>query len=377
MMVPPKPTATSLRRRILQIHRWLSVGVMLFWLIQAITGMLIVFHWELEDATVSSVHRSTDLAAIERRLEQLAPPELGRDVVSVWTTAGLADRYDITIADAARDSREGVRIAGDGTVLRVSDKSERGFWDTLVAIHHMLLAGETGEWIVGTSGILLFSNLALGLFTAWPKRGAWRQALVPVRKGAPAARLYSWHRAIGLWAVIPALLMVGAGVLLRFGDGTASLVGARAATMKANPSTKPRPVGFAVAVEAAQAALPGSRLTNVVMPSSSDATYRIRLLAPGESRRAYGTSVIFIDANDGTVRGVFPADEAPVSRAFMDGLYAFHTGEIGGLAGRLLVLAIGAWLASMIVIGGLLWLKRRRRPLSARQLDRQLDRARS
>jgi uncharacterized iron-regulated membrane protein len=38
-----------------------------------------------------------------------------------------------------------------------------------------------------------------------------------------------------------------------------------------------------------------------------------------------------------------------------------HTGELGGLAGRLLALAIGAWLVTMVVIGVLLWLRRRPR----------------
>ena len=55
----------------------------------------------------------------------------------------------------------------------------------LVVFHHELLAGKTGSWIVGISGILLLSNLTLGLITAWPRRGWWRASLKPSSKGRP------------------------------------------------------------------------------------------------------------------------------------------------------------------------------------------------
>src|SRR3546814_1895563 len=73
----------------------------------------------------------------------------------------------------------------------------------LVGLHPDLL-GAWGSWIVSISGLLLCSNLLLGLIAAWPRRGTWRTALLPIRKGPAAARLYSWHRAVGLWAVLPA-----------------------------------------------------------------------------------------------------------------------------------------------------------------------------
>src|SRR3546814_6398405 len=57
----------------LTVHRWLSLGAAAFWLLQAFTGILIVFHWEITDAALSDIHRPTDLAAIERRIDTLAP----------------------------------------------------------------------------------------------------------------------------------------------------------------------------------------------------------------------------------------------------------------------------------------------------------------
>lgn len=352
-------TKSGRRGTVLRLHRWISLGAAAFWLIQAITGMLIVFHWELDDMAVSGAHRPTDLTAIERTIGMLAPPGSDRRVTSVWVTAGWEDRYDITVVETLNDRERSVRVNGDGSVLRSRHESETGITGTLVLLHHNLLAGETGSWIVGISGLLLLSNLTLGLIAAWPRRRTWRRALTPARNGPITARFYAWHRALGLWVVIPALATVGAGTMLVFKDGVSEAIGAKSVSLPAAPSEAATFVPFSAAVRTAQAQIPGSRLTAVTMPTAENALYRIRLLTPGEIRRAYGTSVVYIDAVTGTPRGSFPASEVPWPRAFIDGLFAFHTGEMGGLAGRLLTLALGLWLASMIVIGTLLWWRRR------------------
>jgi len=347
----------GLRRRLLSIHRWLSLAAAIFWLLQALTGILIVFHWELNDRSISAIHRPTDLAAIERRIDTLVPPGSGGQVSSIWTTAGSADRYNIYFEDGAGESGS-VRVAGDGSILDRPREDDTPLMGFLVGFHHDLL-GSWGSWIVSISGLLLCSNLILGLVAAWPRPGTWRLALTPARRGPAAARLYSWHRAVGLWAVGPALVIAASGTMLKFEDGVATLVGASGVELPANPPAG-KPVGFAAAARAALGAFPGSTLTQVAWPKADDATYYVRVRAPGEIRRAYGASMVLVDANNGAVRGVFPIAEAERGRAFMSALFPIHTGEAGGLVGRLLSIAIGLWLITMIVAGVLLWMKRRK-----------------
>lgn len=354
----PRP---ALRRRVLTVHRWLSIGAAIFWLLQAISGVLIVFHWEITENAISQLHRPTDIGAIERRIDTLAPPGGAARVQAVWTAPGVADRYAVFMQDAQGEQAI-IRLAGDGTPVHKQRDGEATAMDFLVGFHHDLL-GSWGSWIVSISGILLFSNLLLGLITAWPRRGGWRSALVPIRTGPAKLRLYSWHRAIGLWAVVPALFVVGTGTLLKFEHGIEDFIGAEPVSLPANPATG-QPVGFAAAARAALGAIPGSRLTAVTWPSPDDATYTVRVRAPGEIRRAYGASIVLIDANSGGVRGVFPIADADAKRSFMMALFPIHTGELGGLAGRLLLMAVGLWLISMIVMGTLLWTKRRKSRVS-------------
>jgi len=356
MTAQASPVRPSLRRRLISIHRWLSLCAAVFWLLQALTGILIAFHWEISDASISGQHHPTDLAAIERRIDRISETDGGR-ITEIWTTAGLPDRYNIYYEDRAGGSRS-VRILGDGSVIDRPRNDETRIMGFLVGFHHDLF-GAWGNWIVSISGLLLCSNLLLGLCVAWPKRGTWRIALTPARRGPVAARLYSWHRAVGLWAVVPALVIAATGTMLKFESGMAGLVGADDVSLPANPPSGD-PIGFAAAAGAALAAIPGSSLTQVAWPEDDDATYRVRVRAPGEIRRAYGGSIVLIDSNNGSVRGTYPIAEAEPARGFMSALFPIHTGEAGGTIGRMLLVAVGLWLITMIVAGALLWWKRRR-----------------
>lgn len=335
---------------------------MIFWLIQATTGMLLVFHWEMDDATLAGPHRPTDLAVIERRVAQLTPPGSGVTVSSIWSTAGAPDRYDISLSGETPGASRSVRIDGAGTILRSRASEERfadgGIFPTLVLIHQKLLLGDAGSWFVGTSGILLLTNLLIGLKLAWARRSAWKQALTPASRGGPAARRYSWHRAVGLWGVLPAVCLVSAGIMLVFESGVSGLLGA---TPVEAPSEKgPIRIGLAEATGTALTRYPGSTLSGIAsFPDEDHAVYRIRVRQPGEVRRAFGTTNVFISAVDGRILAEFDALEARPSRRFMESLFAFHTGEMGGTIGRIAVVAVGLWLATMIVLGALLWLARR------------------
>src|SRR3546814_19060550 len=111
---------------------------------------------------------------------------------AIWNTAGAGDRYDLYYADAAGESRS-ARIAGDGTILDRPREGENSVMDVLIGLHHDLF-GAWGSWIVSIRGLLLCSNLLLGLVAAWPRRGTWRLALRPATRGPTPAPLHSRPR---------------------------------------------------------------------------------------------------------------------------------------------------------------------------------------
>jgi uncharacterized iron-regulated membrane protein len=348
---------------VIKLHRRLSLAAVIFWIVQALTGLLIVFHWELEDATVSGAHRPTDWAAITRRVAQVEAAGPGRHVASIWTSAGAPDRYDLSV-DEPHSAGESIRIDGAGDILRDRPADaligQGAIFNTLVVIHQTLLSGDTGGWIVGISGVLLLTNLVLGLTNAWPKRGLWRRTLKPPRAPPSPARTYGWHRSLGLWGVIPALLLVSSGISMAFEDGLRDLLHGEDPALASEPKADSRPLlPLDRAVAKALAPYPGGRIAGISTPSADKPVYKIRLLQPGEPRRAYGTTTLFIDARDGRTLDVSDAFTAPIGRRFVDFLYALHTGEAAGLPGRLIVLATASWILTMITLGLRLWWLRR------------------
>ena len=345
------------RRWVVRIHRWLGLSAALFWLIQAATGFLLSFHFEFEDALLSTDGRPTDFVAIERRLEQMATTGPEAKVNWIWTTAGLEDRYVIDFADGDGINRR-ARIDGAGEILRDRKTDDHSFLTFTREIHLTLMAGGVGEWILVASGVLLVTNLAFGLIAAWPRRGSWRAALIPVTQGDQHTTAFSWHRALGLWAVLPAIFVAGTGTLILLAHPIEDLLGVPDVVLPANPPEGPG-VGFAAAAEAAVGAIPGSRFVGTPLPSAGDASYYAWVRAPGELYRGgYGGSLVIVDANDGSVRGAYPATEHDAARAFIASFYPLHTGEAAGTPGRVLVMFVGMWLTAVIAFGILLWYRR-------------------
>lgn len=354
------PASGTTRRTLVTWHRWLGLAAAAIWLVQAVTGILLVFHFEAEDAMLSTRHVSTDPAAIERRIETLAEAGGKARVDWIWTTAGLSDRYIILHDDSAGVSRKAY-IDGAGTMLRNAPADDYSFLGLMREVHLTLVAGTAGHWILAVSGVLLLTNLIFGLIVAWPKRGQWRHALRPRGRRGSTAGYYSWHKALGLWAGIPALIIIASGTLVMFEEQVRDLVGAEEVSLPANRATG-QAVGFAAASRAAVAAIPGSRFVGTTMPSAEDASYHAWVRAPGELYRGgYGGSLVIVDANDGSIRGAWPITGARMSQIVVASFYPLHTGEGLGLAGRILSLATGLWLAVTIVLGVLLWWRRRAR----------------
>lgn len=366
------------RAAIVLVHRRASLLAALFWLLQSATGIFAVFHWEIDDATVPGAARELDLDAIERRAAALTPPESGLRIDSIWSTAAARNRFDVFLVGEPPASGRVVRIDGAGNVLRDREDSAHfaagGWVDTLVVLHQSLQAGEAGKWLVGASGLLLLGNIVLGAILAWPRAGQWRRALRPGGTSPGPARLYAWHRALGLWAMLAAASLVAAGVLLAFEGATARLI----APAPVDPpplalpaGSVPRP-GMAGAVQLALARYPGAALSGVGYPSADSAWWAIRLRQPGELRRAYGKTRVYVSAVDGSTVVDFDALAAPAGRRFVDSLFSFHTGEMGGRTGRLVAIGIGSWLAAMNLLGLALWSARRRlRQESARRPARR------
>src|SRR3546814_11799418 len=106
-----------------------------------------------------------------------------------------------------------LRIDGAGHVLRRhapgDGVSNGGLFVLAYDLHETVLAGNAGAWFVDISGLLLLSNIILGIKLAWPGKGHLGRALRPPSARPALARLYGWHRMAGLWLAVPDFITPG------------------------------------------------------------------------------------------------------------------------------------------------------------------------
>lgn len=357
-----------MRRGLRILHKYLSLTVAALWLLQAVTGLLLVFHWELDDWGLAGPARALDPASFGDALERLKADHPRQTLAGVYPSGGLAGRFDVLLSDST-GATDVVRIDGAGALLRQRpwnhDFLHIGWLQIATYLHQTLFLHTTGNWIMGFSGLLLMTNISFGLSLAWPRPGQWLRTLTPPRSGPLVTRLWGWHRAVGLGLAIPALLLVCAGVIRAYDDPFAEYF----------ENTRPDPpaeqaghepllasVSIAAVLRTALQLYPGATLAALEFPDAHSPWFKVRLNQPHDLRRTSGTTAVYISSRSARVLANYDYRALPAKTRVWDAVYPLHTGEIGGAAGRCLTALVALWLITMIALGLSLWWKRRARP---------------
>ena len=343
-------------------HKYLSLTFGLLWVLQALTGVLISFRGEIEDALLAGPEQPLDPARLGAAAATLAAARPAATLAYVMASEGSPNRFDVLFTDA-RDRTDSVRVDGAGTVLRERPYDYGypgpGLLQTAHDFHETLFFGDRGKLFLGFSGALLLSNLLIALKLAWPGRGqAWRRVLLPGSAGPPSAKLFKWHRALGLVVVLPAIFFVACGVAQQW--PTDEWLGVKSVQPDARSASGAGTVALGDVLSTALARHPGATLSIVSMPDAERPWYRVRMRQPGEWRRVFGKTAVYVDARDGSVLLDRDAATMPLNERISDAFYPLHSGEFLGYAGRVVVLATGLGLLTMAGLGVCLWWARRR-----------------
>lgn len=351
-----------MKQRIRKIHRVLSLSVAVFWLVQVLTGLTLQFHQEIDSLTLPKADHPLDFTAIDEGLAKMLAGRPGSRVPFAYVANASFQAFDAYVADA-NSSYSVLRIDGQGTIQRELPSNpellDAGLFELVLELHATLWAGDAGHIIVGVSGLLLFTNMLLGLKLAWPKRGTWKKAVSwpSVTKGG--AGMYGFHRALGLAFAAPATLFIGAGVLLAWEEQLTGPFGAPQPAPEIGAVSNLKPVGLSMAIEAAQSRFPQAKVSMFTLPSAEKPYYRIRLLQGDELRRLFGETTVYVAAQTGDVLKAYDALALPRGQRFLNSFYAIHNGGAFGFVGRLLSFITGLWLLAMTLLGLRLWWLRR------------------
>jgi len=362
VLLPAAVRKIAMRSILRLIHKYLGLALGALWLLQAMTGVLIVFQGEIGDATLRGPDRPLAPTAFAAAVERLAAARAPATLNWIMASEGSPNRYDLLFGDA-EDRTHSVRVDGEGAVLRDIprdfDYPAPGLFQIAHDLHETLLAGDRAKWLLGLSGFVLLINLALALTLAWPASGQpWRRVLLPGAAGPAAAKFYKWHRALGLLLFAPALVIVACGVLQEWPADR--WLGVDSPAPPVDAAKPPGNAGLGAALATALQRYPGAALALVEMPGTDQPWYRVRLRQPGEIRRVFGQTTVYVDARDGAVLLDRDAFKLPLNEKISNAFYPVHTGEFIGLPGRIVSLLSGLSLIAMIVLGAGVWWTRRR-----------------
>lgn len=344
------------------LHAWAGAILALILVALGLSGSLLVLEdpWlklTVPEARTAIQPTAQALGAAVQALEAEATGDL-RSVVFGGADLGVHRLYfdDKDLGYATADGRLLTRFEPTQTVEG---------W--LFEMHHRLLAGETGDLVVGVAGLagaVLVLTGAIVWLPAWRSFGArvWPKTM------SKRADLVGSHRNLGMITAIPVFVLCLTGGAIIFSETSRKLMTAAAPgpTAPKPPKAEEGKVNWMRALSAAQQAFPDATLRTAAGPAKPGAPATIRMKQPGEWH-PNGRTVVYVDPSDERVLATVDAMKLGSGMRAYNAFYPLHAGKVGGLAYEAVVFLSGLALAGLGGFG--LWsflLKQaRRRPTRA------------
>lgn len=350
---------SSFNAFLLRLHRWTGIVFALVFVVVALSGSLLTFRFEIQQAMHPELRplasdageETPDFVAIAARLAdevegaellflQRNPAQPSFPIRAVYTHP--EDGFKVIYAH----QQTGALIKAD-----INDP----FWRWMRELHIFLVQGMPGLFLVFVSGWVLMLCSALGLWLWVPRLLKKPKVALGIRWRAGLRKLLlDLHNATGVYLLVPIMLLALTGVTLILA--------------RIDPSELPEPdpevlamsgVPVAEALERALDTVPSVSVDVVVrqiqMPREDAPWFRIDY-SGGE-----GAGVIFVDA--GGERQILGYSERKLSlwkRLKAELGVAIHEGYIAGDIGKLIVFISGITLTTGSVTGIWLWLVARR-----------------
>lgn len=353
------------KKELLKIHRWIGIILAILLTVQGLTGVVLVFREEIERA----IHPALVLVALPDRV----PLQKMLDKVQAAHAEFSVDRIEFSARKT--DAVIFRLVANDGSRRLVAVDPFRNSlvrdgpmlsWpvELVFYIHHSLLAGSVGHYVIGLEGLALLFLGVTGPVIWWPGGRRVRSGLtVTYNRGADIAWRTS-HRTCG--AISATLLGISAltGCAMVWKGELRDFIGTWAPMVdKPSPVVKALPNSPMVRID---------RLIAFAREDYGDNTLRqVRFVNQGRvaviflARKGawYPEAVnqIYYDRYTGREVARYVEGELPVATEAMDLLFPIHAGTAGGVVTRLLVVISGTALVGLSVSGLWLWNSRRTR----------------
>jgi uncharacterized iron-regulated membrane protein len=353
-------TSQTMLKLLRKAHKWIGLAVLALLLLQAATGLTMVYRWDvarlLDPQGMTSLDR-TEHASLDRIAATIGKAFPGLEPSRMRFPDRPGATYFVYLQRSDGETVYASIDAGSASILRsgglTAFPTEAAF-----ELHHELMAGATGRAIVGSIGVLLFTLLVIGFVLWLPRGGGLRSALSMQLRGSPQRATLDLHRVPGAIAAIPMLMVAATGAFIALQPLLAAPPTAVGGAAPGRARLDSGSLESAVAM--ARHVYPHNSVREVRFPA--DGMLWVLFRAPDISARA--VHIVRVDPRALQVVEIRAAEKHTALATY---LLSFHTGEKFGAAGRATALLSGLMLLSMPVTGALVWLQRRRARMHARR----------
>ncbi|MBX3747154.1 MAG: PepSY domain-containing protein [Verrucomicrobiae bacterium] len=362
-----RPRQWAGRRVIFQVHLWSGLLLGLYFLVIGLTGSLIVFRGEIEDALRPQLTRVSPggaLGAVQPMLDEAAVafpgarfhtvnlPTQPRRSLSIWGHDPKSRSFHVYF-DPWTGRMLGSDLAGDNVT------------EWLYELHANLLSGQTGQQVNGIIALLVGLLLLSGLVVWWPGRGrVVGQGLTLRWRAGWKRRNYDLHKVVGFYTAVLLLITVVTGIWFpfkapfRWMAEVLTQSSAREDSPVSDPAHRGQP---RITVDAALAAtgqvLPGVAPNWIRLPQGPEDVYSVRKRLSGEWQLE-GMNYIHVDPQSGAVIRADLHAETTLAQRILRTFFPLHVGSFGGLSTRILWVVLGLAPGLLCVTGTLMWWNR-------------------
>ena len=359
------------------LHKWVGLSIAIFVALEVLTGIALVYRADLTavlsgntgDNTVAVTTDVGDgshelavgsvVAAVHRdyrrhRVTRIVPPKTATHPYLIY----LAPR------DGSGSSKVvSAEVRRASVVLAEGGVGE--FMQFLFDLHLSIANGKPGRILVGVFGAGLLVMCATGLMLWWPGLRRLRGSLRVSRRRPPIVYYWQLHRAVGVVGVPVAIVALISGVFLAFAPQLRTALDAAppAPPASQNEMSPCEPGSFDTRLDLARRQYPASRIRDIRF--AADGVLQRVLIV---NRTRFGVAAphqIWLHPCRLRVAMVHDASRPKNTNALLlDWLYPIHTGIAFGRGGQFVVLVSGVALMAMLITGGALWYRRRRRSSS-------------
>jgi|CXWL01.1.fsa_nt_gi uncharacterized iron-regulated membrane protein len=387
------------RRKIwLEVHLWLGLFAGAVLCIIGLTGSVLVFHQEIGELLNPHMRVVQALPEGEKSFRSMREIlEAAREVMpaNAQLDFGYYPRNNETAyhlffsVSSESESNETwhvfvnpytAKVTGKLLVLAANSTVPVAFIPFVFQLHYgLLLNWETGSLIVGLTGVVLIFSVLTGLIVWWPLTGKWRQALTIKRRASVERFNNDLHKTFGFYTAMVLLALLVSGIYFNLREEFHTLVGVFSPAtdryaLHSSSDEGRNPISLAEAAAIVNARYPEGRMDWLYGAPAPDSTYTICKHNLDSLSRFVGRRCVVIDQYSGDVLFEQVPNKGTAGDYFILWQWPIHSGQVFGMAGRILVFLTGFACPVLYITGVLRWFHKQRAAQRVNRLSKKRSR---